>query len=160
MSSPAFHALALVAAARTALGASRQIRDRRAGRDPSGQEPEPTVRRDLDRLRDLLAADVVRLRLRAVVGTPAGRAALVQAFEDRILLDDVARTLARIHQKLLSLYPVVPESLVEDVRQLAVQARSRAEAPDPEEDLGSFASHLGRLVDDLQDVLDGGHDAA
>ena len=150
----AFHAVALVAAARAALNAARAVADRRAGRNASEQEPEGHVRADLADLRADLADQVVRLRLRAAVGAPEPRAAaLAQAFEDRVLLDDTARTLARIHQKLLSLYPAVDAPLVEAVRQLAQAAGARAVADDHDRELASFAGRLAGLADRLGEAL-------
>ena len=150
----AFHAVALVAAARTALNAARAVSDRRAGRDASAQEPEGPVRADLAQLRAELADQVVRLRLRAVVGVPEpAAAALAQAFEDRVLLDDTAWTLARTHQKLLSLYPAVDVALVEAVRQSAQAAARRALADDYDRDLAGAAGRLAGLADRLADAL-------
>lgn len=154
--SAAFHAVALVAAARTALGAARRIADRRGGRDASEQEPEATVRADLEALRTDLAGDVVRLRLRAVVGVPEGEAAaLAQAFEDRTLLDDLGRTLAVAHQKLLSLYPAVGEAPVEEARVLSLEASRRAVADAYEPGLEAFAERVADLADALADVAPG-----
>ena len=150
----AFHAVALVAAARAALHTAVSVADRRAGRDPSAQEAEGPVRLDLDALRADLGDHVARLRLRAAVGAPEGRAAaLAQAFEDRVLLDDTARTLARVHQKLLSLYPAVDAPLVEAVRQSAQAAGARALADDYDRDLAGFAARLAGLADHLADAL-------
>ena len=152
-SATAFHAVALVAAARAALGASRAIGDRRAGRDASAQEPEADVRRDLAALRAELAAQTVRLRLRTAAGRPSGAAAaLAQAFEDRVLLDDVGRTLARVHQKLLSLYPAVSEGLVEAVRQWAAEAARRATAGAYDADLAAFVAAVSDVSDDLEET--------
>ncbi len=148
----AFPAIALLASARAALGAAIQIGDRRAGRDASAQEPEDAARADLGALTDTLAEQTVRLRLRAAVGGPSGEAALAQAFEDRILLDDVGRTLAVAHQKLLSLYPAVDAALVEEVRQQATAARARALADDPASGLSAFAAAVASLADRLAEV--------
>lgn len=146
----AFHAVALVASARAALNMARSVADRRAGRDASVQEPEPDVRADLNDLRALLADAVVRLRLRVIVGVPEPDvAALAQAFEDRVLLDDTARTLSLVHQKLLSLYPAVDAGLVEAVRQRGVAAAARAVVDDYDADLGEFVVQMGDLSDRL-----------
>lgn len=150
----AFHAVALVAAARAALNAAVSVADRRAGRHASEQEPEGEVRTDLDALRADLAGHVSRLRLRAAVGAPDVRAAaLAQAFEDRVLLDDTAQTLARAHQKLLSLFPAVDAPLVEAVRQSAQAAGRRAVADDYDRDLAAFAGRLASLADLLDEAL-------
>lgn len=152
----AFHAVSLIATARTALQASRQIGDRRAGLDPSAQEPEGPVREDLADLGAALADLVVRLRLRVVVGSPHGVVGLAQAFEDRLLLDDLGRTLGVVQQKLLSLYPAVEEDLVEHVRQAAAEARARAVSDDPEVGLERFTAEVGDLADTLGDALGAG----
>ena len=152
--SAAFHAVALVAAARSALQTARRIGDRRAGRDASAQEPERTVRQDLAALRAELGAHVVRLRLRVVAGVPEGRAAaLAQAFEDRTLLDDLATALATAHQKLLSLYPAVPEGVVEETRLLSAEARRRSVADAYDRALAAFAARVSDLRDEIGEAL-------
>ena len=151
---PAFHALALVATVRAALGAARQIGARRDGADPSAQEPEAGVRADLAALCAELRAQAVRLRLRALMDVPAAPAgALTQSFLDRVLLDDTARTLALAHQKLLSLYPAVPEAVVEEARRLAATAADRAVDDRPDADLGRFADRLAGFGDALGESL-------
>lgn len=155
--SAAFHAVALVAAARTALQTARRIGDRRAGRDASEQEPEGTVRDDLGQLHAEVGAMLVRLRLRVVAGLPAGEAAaLAQAFEDRLLLDDLGAALATAHQKLLSLYPAVDAALVEEARVLAGEARRRSVADGYATALSAFTARVGDLRDGLADLLAGG----
>ena len=155
--SAAFHAVALVAAARTALQTARRIGDRRVGRDASAQEPERTVRDDLGGLHAEVGAMLVRLRLRVVAGVPEGEAAaLAQAFEDRLLLDDLGDALGTAHQKLLSLYPAVPEAVVEDARVLAGEARRRSLADDYGRALAAFTARVGDFRDALAEVLTGG----
>lgn len=150
----ALHAMALIATARTALGTARQIASRRSGQDPSGQEPEAPVRADLVALRGELAECVVRLRIRAAVGAPeAPAAALAQAFEDRLLLDDLARTTRRAHQKLLSLYPMVSEEVVEEARLLAVEAEQCASADEVDAHLGELAGRTARWLGALDEAL-------
>ncbi len=151
----AFHAVALVAAARSALQTARQIGDRRSGRDASEQEPTGSVRADLGDLWTELGGHVVRLRLRVVTGVPESpAAALAQAFEDRTLLDDVGRTVGVVHQKLLSLYPAVDEGVVEDARRLAAEARRRAVADDYADGLAAFVAQISDLRDALRETLD------
>ena len=150
----AFHAVALAAAARAALNAARAVSDRLAGRDPSSQEEEAPVRSDLGDLRAALAERVVRLRLRVVAGAPAGpAAALAQAFEDRLLLDDVGATLRRAHQKLLSLYPAVDDDVVESARVLAAEASRRAVADEYDGGLAAFVAEVSDWVDRLGDAI-------
>ena len=148
----AFHAMTLVAAIRAAYGTSRSIADRRAGREPSAQEPEDVARLDLDALRAEAAALVVQLRLRAVAAMPESEAAaLAQDFEDRVLVDDLGGVVRRAHQKLLSLYPAVPEGVVEEARRLAVAAAEETDADRPA--LGDLARGASDWLDDLGETL-------
>jgi len=143
----ALHTFALVAALRAALGVSRGIAARRAGEDPTEEEPEAPVRLYLWGAAERIGRLLVRLRLRAAAGVPEDpHAALVQAFEDRLALADLAEELRVAHQRLLSLYPAVSEDLVEVVRRRHREARSLAEEDALDGDLGPF---LERLADDL-----------
>lgn len=152
--STAFHAMTLVATIRAAYGASRSVADRRAGREPSAQEPEDVARVDLGALRTDLRALVVQLRLRAIADAPESEvAALAQAFEDHVLVDDLGGAVRRAHQKLLSLYPAVPEGVVEEARRLAVVAAQETEADRPA--LGDLARRAADWLDSLADALDG-----
>ena len=145
-SSRAFHALALVAAARTAAHASRAVADRRAGHDASGQQAETPARAGLaDAVTDLRLL-LVRLRVRLAADAPPDEtAALVQTFEGRLVLDDVARAARRAHQTLLSLYPAVDAGLAERARRLALDAAALATADAP--DAASLSERLARWLD-------------
>jgi hypothetical protein len=145
-SSRAFHALALVAAARTAAHASRAVADRRAGRDASGQQAEDPARAGLAEAVADLRLLLVRLRVRLASGTPADEtAALVQTFEGRLVLDDVARAARRAHQTLLSLYPGVDAEMAEGARRLSLDAALLATADAP--DAASLAERLAGWLD-------------
>ena len=72
-----------------------------------------------------------------------------------MLLDDTAQTLARVHQKLLSLYPAVAADLVEAVRQRAAATAVRAVADDYDAGLDAFAAGLADLTDRLAEALGG-----
>ena len=140
-SSRAFHALALVAAARTAAHAAQQVADRRAGRDASEQQDAAPAREGLAEAVQNLALLLLRLRVRLATEAPRDEtAALVQAFEGRLVLGDVARAARRAHQTLLSLYPAASESLIEGARRLA----TAAEASEPDD-----ASAVAALSADL-----------
>lgn len=153
-SAAALSAMSLLAVVRAGLGAARQISNRRSGRDPSEQEPEAPVRADLTKLRAELAEYTVRIRLRAVVGEPeAPVAALAQAFEDRLLLDDLARTSRRVHQKLLSLYPLVSEGVVEEARLFAAEADAHAASDEVGGHLATLAHRLPQWLDTLNEAL-------
>lgn len=105
----------LLATLRTANDLRRGITERRAGRDPSAQEPEPEAYAWILNALPEMHRLVTRLRVSLVVEREE-HAALVHAFEDRTVLARLARTLHVVHQRLLSLYPEVPETLIETVR--------------------------------------------
>lgn len=130
--SVALHALALVAAARTALAAARSISERRNGSDPTTLEPPEAAREDLGRLVSEIGSHIARLRLRSVIAEEdlTRAASLAQAFEDRLLLDDLARDSRRAHQKLLSLHAEMPLAVIEEARIVAQSAGRLASEPD------------------------------
>ncbi len=109
------HALVLLSTLRTAAEVRHALAERRAGRDPSEQEAAQPVRAYLRGVRPELGSLVARLRVSLIVEREE-RAALVQAFEDRLTLSRLARELHVVHQRLLSLYPEAPESLIEEAR--------------------------------------------
>ena len=150
-----FGALALLATARAAFGAARRVADRRAGRDASAQEPEPEARRALVELADRLAAHAVRLRVRGAVPAPdvTVTAALALAFEDSVLLSDLAETSALAHQKLLSVYPAVDPELPEAARRLARDAAERAGSDEARHAPIRLAESTVALVGALREAL-------
>ena len=102
---------------------------------------------------------LVRLRLRVVAGlSESEAAALAQAFEDRLLLDDLGAALTTAHQKLLSLYSAVDATLVEEARVLAGEAWRRSVADDYATALSSFTARVGDLRDGIADLLAAGPD--
>src|SRR5690554_4310968 len=108
-------AFALLSTLRTASEVRHAMAERRAGRDPSGQEEGQPVRAYLRAALPSLRGLLSRLRISLVVERDE-RVALVQAFEDRLTLARLARELHVVHQRLLSLYPDIPEQLVEEAR--------------------------------------------
>lgn len=153
-SSRAFHALALVAAARTAAHAAQQVADRRAGRDASEQQDTGPAQEGLREAVESLALLLRRLRVRLAADVPRDdTAALVQAFEGRLVLGDVARAARRAHQTLLSLYPDVSDDLVEDARCLALDAEAleTTNAVDSTALAKHIAAWLARVADSGSD---------
>jgi hypothetical protein len=143
------HSMVMLSTLRTAAGVRQSIDERRAGRDPSAQEAAHTARSYLRQAVADLAPLLVRLRMSLAIGpSDDSQAALVQDFEDRMALAVLARDLHVVHQRLLSLYPEVPEELVEDAR-LAQSAASRL--IDAEDD--RFRSGLRSFVESGFSVL-------
>jgi hypothetical protein len=151
VSSSPLAALALVASLRAALAAGRAVADRRAGLDASAQEPAPHARAALDAAAERLAAGLVRLRVRLAVGAPdEPTAALVQAFEDRLLAADLAADLADAHRRLLSLYPAVEADVVEATRLAHAEADRLAGSEEFGPDAAPFADRLAALLADVR----------
>ena len=147
----AFHAMALVASARTALAAACAVADRRAGRDASMQEAPSTAAADLAVLAAEIGTMAVQMRLRATVAEPETLAArLAHSFATRLLLADLTRALRTAHQKLLSLYPAVDAETVEAARLLAADAEREATAEGPS------LARLAHAVDAWRDGLAAG----
>ncbi len=69
------------------------------------------------------------------------------------MLDDFARAVRRSHQKLLSLYPAVPETVVEEARMLGVEGERRALADLDEMDLGDLGRRAAAWLDELDEAL-------
>ncbi len=122
------HALVLLSTLRTAAEVRQALTERRAGRDPSEQEEAPPVLAYLRGAMPELRGLVARLRVSLAVGQQE-QAAIVQVFEDRLVLSRLARELHVVHQRLLSLYPAVAESLVEEARLRQREAERLAVAP-------------------------------
>ncbi|NNF58734.1 MAG: hypothetical protein HKN04_10890 [Rhodothermaceae bacterium] len=152
--SPALHAMALVASLRAAVGVSKAIAARRAGHDATMQEPEAPVRAYLGEALERIGSLTLRLRLRTVAGEPDDeQAALVQTFEDRLALADLTEELRVAHQKLLSLYPAVPEDLIEVIRVQHQKTLRLLDADDLDAHLGRFTEQLAADLDALRIAL-------
>lgn len=109
--------MALLASLATAADVWKDVAARRMGRDPSAQEPASVVRPFLREAGTELASLLMRLQA-GLASPPAASVLLVRRFDSLMMLRRVARLLHRIHQRLLSLYPDVPEQLVEEARLL------------------------------------------
>lgn len=135
------HTVALLSTLRTAAHVRRQMEERRAGADPSEQEPAGPARAYLYEALQTLEPLLARLRFFAAVGADGGDA--VQHFEARLALLEAAREVHRVHQRLLSLYPDVSADLAEHARR--IQADFARLLGDDED---SFAEALGVATDD------------
>lgn len=119
-------ALVLLSTLRTAVEVRFAIAERRAGRDPSEQEDAWSVEVYLREVLPELGSLATRLRVGLVVERSEGEE--VFAFEDRLALARLARELHIVHQRLLSLYPDVPEALIEEARLRQREAERLASA--------------------------------
>lgn len=123
--------MTLLATLQTATNVWEAVEARRAGRDPSAQEPPEVTRpylwaasRALRQLHAQLFAGYVLAHTQAK-GEDATKQAVsrrmadsVRRFDLLMKLSRAARLLQGTHQRLLSLYPEVSEGLVEEARRL------------------------------------------
>jgi hypothetical protein len=151
-------AVALLATLATAADVGEGVRERRAGRDPSAQEAAEVVRPLLRANAGDVRAILMRLRASVVYAQHAGEdglTATVRRFGDLMLLLRAARLLHRMHQRLLSLYPAVPEALAEAARRVHREAEAAREAeraafPDA---VGRFVEHALAFIQALESTL-------
>lgn len=143
MESAVLRSMLLLSTLSTAAEVWYGARERRDGRDPSGQETSKAaaawVRAERKELQEML----MRLRAGLVYARHHEAEAaehLVRHFDALMTLARAARLLHRIHQRLLSLYPAVSEDLVEEVRILEGTCSHLVEADEEafEDALGSF----------------------
>ncbi len=114
-------AMVMLASVTTAASVYHAGLERRAGRDPSGQEAEAPVRHYLETALPDLQADLMRLTagaMQAAKGEEGRIAAAVRHFDALLVLRRVNGTLHTMHQRLLSLYPAVSEYVIEEVREV------------------------------------------
>jgi hypothetical protein len=120
-----WQAMVLFSTLSTATEVWSAAEERRAGHDPSTQEDAGFVRPYLREANGELQALLMRLRASLVYADQVddGRVArLVRRFNDLSTVHRAARVLHVMHQRLLSLYPDVPEEVVEEARVLYGQA--------------------------------------
>lgn len=139
--------MTLLATLQTAMDVREAVEGRRAGSDPSGQEPPEITRpylrvagQELQELHLQLLAG----RLLALRADEESLAASVRRFDLLMKLRRAERLLHGAHQRLLSLYPEAPEELVEEARTTHGVCRALLEA---EED--AFLVHLSSLLRQL-----------
>lgn len=135
--------MALLSTLSTAVQIHRGIRARRSGEDPSEQEAASTARSYLGSAVSELRLLLTRLRITVAAGDRDDvSTAAVRRFPQAMMLAQTARHLHRIHQRLMSLYPGVPESLVEQARLLHAEAEAL-----PHLEPGRFESSLGPFIE-------------
>jgi hypothetical protein len=113
------HSMALMSAMSTAADLVAGMAERRNGIDPTAQEApdvaRPYLRAAAEELGDQLAA--LRAGRALVVDDDASRMiGLARRVNEMLLLNRIVRLFHSIHQRLLSLYPAVPDELVEQAR--------------------------------------------
>lgn len=137
--------MALLATLSTAEDVRASIAERRAGRDPSAQEPEQVAVPYLRTAAGELQALLMQLLLSHVnlrYDHDAELALAVRHFDERMKLRRVVRLLQGMHQRLLSLYPDVSEQLVEEARTVHRDAEALLDS-----DVDVFVDELGRMLE-------------
>ncbi len=113
--------LVLMSAMSTAADVVSGMAERRRGADPTSQEGPEVTRPYLKAAADELEDHVVALRAGRALrrDRPASRVVhLARGVNEVLLLNRLVRLFHGIHQRLLSLYPAVPDELVEGARLL------------------------------------------
>lgn len=118
-SAAVLESMTLLATLSTASDLRHAMDERRAGRDPSAQEPTDVAATHLRTVGDEsmeLAMQLLMGRVHLAHQDEVPLAATVRHFDLLMKLRRVERRLHSMHQRLLSLYPSVSESLVEEAR--------------------------------------------
>ena len=135
LESSLFRIMTLLATLTTAADVKHGIEERKAGRDPSDQEDERVVWPYLRTGEEELRTTLVQLRasfLFAQADQEGLMAVSVRRFSDLTRFHLLCGLLQRIHQRLLSLYPLISEELAEEARVLHVQSLSIADIEEAE----------------------------
>lgn len=149
-SAAVLESMSLLATLSTATALRDAVSERRAGRDPSAQEPPDVAAAHLrsagDELMDLgMQLMLGRVHLAHQEEVPL--AAAVRHFDLLIKLRRTERLLHALHQRLLSLYPSVSESLVEEARVVHGDVDALVDAADDVEHVLTTLEHvLERVV--------------
>jgi hypothetical protein len=137
--------MTLLATLSTAEDVRSAIAERRAGRDPSAQEPQAVA---VSYLRSA-ASDLQELLMQLLLSHVNLRydhdeelALAVRHFDERMKLRRIVRLLKGMHQRLLSLYPDVSEQLVEEARTVHRDAEALLDS-----DVEPFVDELGLVLE-------------
>lgn len=127
-----WQAMVLFSTLSTATTVWNAHRERRAGRDPSAQEAAPFVRYYLRRAAGTLQAAFMQFQASrlAAEDETVHLAAFIRRFDLLMALRRLTEQLKTIHQRLLSLYPEVPEDLAETARRLYTEGSDLLDADD------------------------------
>ncbi|NBB72784.1 MAG: hypothetical protein GVY35_03785 [Bacteroidetes bacterium] len=137
--------MALLATLSTAEDVRTAIAERRAGRDPSAQEPQPVAVSYLSTAAPALQELLMQLLLSHVnlrFDHDEALALAVRHFDERMKLRRIVRLLQGMHQRLLSLYPTVSEELVEEARLVHRDAEALLDS-----DVEPFIDQLGAVLE-------------
>lgn len=148
-SAAVLQSMTLLATLSTAEEVREGITERRAGRDPAAQAPSDLATARLYEARETLMDLLMQLVLGRVPlerNEEAELAHAVRHFDVLMKLRRAERLVKAMHQDLLSLYPDVSESLVEEARHVLRQIRGLldTESEDSSSDSASLPDVLER----------------
>lgn len=137
--------MTLLATLSTAEEVRSAVAERRAGRDPSAQEPQqvavPYLRAAASELQELLM-QLLLSHVNIRYDHDEELATVVRHFDERMKLRRIVRLLQGMHQRLLSLYPDVSEELVEEARVVHRDAEALLES-----EVENFVEELGAVLE-------------
>jgi hypothetical protein len=136
-SAAVLESMTMLATLSTATELRESVRERRAGRDPSAQAPSAEAAARLHAAGEPLMELLMQLVLGRVPFAEADEDHLTHAvrhFDLLMKLRRAERLVKTMHQHLLSLYPDVSETLVEEARHLHGALRALREAGSVEAD--------------------------
>jgi hypothetical protein len=126
--------MTLLATLTAAAEVKLSITDRKAGRDPSSQESDAVATTYLLEAEDEVRRTLLLLRTSMVVAQRESNADAIavniRRFNDLTRIQRLGHLLQRIHQRLLSLYPRIPEDRVEAARLAVKRCHALLEADD------------------------------
>lgn len=147
--------MALLATLSTAAEVRHHLRERKAGRDPSEQEGRVVAQAYVVKATDEAEELFARLHHHISYEQQAGegtKITWVRRFDRLMTVRRITRVLHVVHQRLLSLYPLVSEHLVESGRQLEQQGGALVKG-DSEDLLPFVASGFAFLEAVRQEVV-------
>ena len=152
--------MTLLASLQTAFEVWSSVQGRRHGVDPTEQEPEHVARfylrhtnRELKDLHRQLVLTRICTGSESAGAEPINMAAPIRRFDELTKLTRVARLLQGVHQRLMSLYPLVSEELVERARKLQQWSESLSEGNEADTLEGSdFLAELYGLSQQLKSI--------
>jgi hypothetical protein len=133
-SAAVLQSMTLLAALSTAEEVRASMAERRAGRDPSAQAPPDLAAARLHDAGETLMDLLMQLVLGQVPeqGDEEELAHAVRHFDRLMKLRRAERLVQTMHQHLLSLYPEVSESLVEEARHVQREIEALADTATPD----------------------------
>ena len=158
LESALFGIMTLLATLSAATEVKYRIEERKAGRDASTQEDEEFATSFLFEAEDELRTSLVNLRAGFILYEYDAEDAVstsIRRFSDLSQIQSMCGHLQRMHQRMLSLYPNIPEDLVEEARKLIASCESLIELDEDQYKKGAplFVQRALQFCDHLLEAL-------